>query len=801
VLVHRFRALTAGAAAVAAIVLATGASASPATGVNATATGPLPHQSSRVVSDGMARFEVLTPTLIRMEYSAAGRFENRPTMTAVDRDLPVPPYQVTKSLGIVTITTSALRLTYLGVGPFTPANVTVTMGSITAHPAWDLCQDTVGNCSSVGLPGLANAIGSWTPEVSSVAVHGKDVFPPLHPGLLSTNGWYLLDDTDTAILDSPTRAVARPTPLGIYQDGYFFGYGDDYTRGLSDFAELTGHAPLLPEWTFGPWFSDYDAIPESDYKTQILPAFRSHHVPLDGLVVDTNFKAPDDWNGWSWNKTLFPTPKAFFRWAKRNGLHVLLNIHPSIDKTDPKYKMAQRIAHGTLQEGSCQFYRSSPPCYVFNWAKPLQVKAYFALQQQFVKDGISAFWLDWCCDSSTVTTPGLTPDSWISQLYAVRSPDKGRGFVLARVGSGVTLVNGYTGDLAAADSGAWADHRSAIGFTGDGTSDFQTLAFEAKLTPGEGASIGLPYLSNDIGGYSGDHLPDNLYLRWVEMGAFSPIMRLHSDHGERLPWEYDKKTMRIADRYLRLRQALVPYLYTTAEQAHTDGMPMARELAIEWPHRESAVKATSEWMLGDNLLVAPMTSASDTQHDWIPPGEWTSLDTGATVTGPKEITVKAGPGDEPVWARGVTPLGPDRPQSGTTDPLTVLVAPGSASSYRLYADSGDGSGYLHGESATTQITSTGTGSMSIGAELGHYPGERTDRAAVVEFLATARPSAVKLGDAVLSQRDVALSGAPMVTASSAPKADGWSYLPKRHIVVVTLHSRPVGQGETVQLVH
>jgi Glycosyl hydrolases family 31/Domain of unknown function (DUF5110) len=757
------------------------------------------HHSS-IVLDGMARFEVLTPTLIRMEYAVDGQFENRPTMTAVNRDLPIPRYTVTKSLGALTITTSALRLTYLGVGPFTPANVTVTIGSITAHPAWDLCQDVTGNCSSVGLPGLAGAIGGWTPEVSSESVGGHDAFPPLHPGVLSTNGWYLLDDTGTAVLDSPTHAVARPVHLGTYQDGYFFGYGSDYARGLKDFAELTGDAPLLPEWTFGPWFSDYDAIPESVYETQILPAFRSHHVPLDGLVVDTNFKAPDSWNGWNWNKSLFPHPKAFFGWAKRNGLHVLLNIHPSIDSTDPQFAKAQRIAGGTLQEGNCQFYRSSPPCYVFDWGKPKQVKAYFALQEQFVKDGISAFWLDWCCDSSTVSTAGLTPDSWISQLYAQRSPDKGRGFVMARVGSGVTLDNGYTGDLAAADSGAWADHRSAIGFTGDGTSDFQTLAFEAKLTPAEGASIGLPYLSNDIGGYSGDHLPDDLYLRWVEMGAFSPIMRLHSDHGQRLPWQYDAKTAAVAERYLRLRQALVPYLYTTADQAHTDGLPMAREPAIDWPHRKGALGATSEWMLGDNLLVAPVVSASNTESVWIPPGEWTNLDTGATVTGPTTMSVTAGLGAEPVWARGVTPLGPDRQQTGGADPLTILVAPGSNRSFDLYADSGDGAGYLHGESATTRISTNGQGSVRVAPTRGTFPGARAARADVIEFLAASKPKGVRLGDRLLPQRQISMPGAPLVTTGEAPRSDGWTYLAKRHIVIVELRRRPVDEGVKVRLV-
>nr|BFE70433.1 hypothetical protein GCM10020092_037340 [Actinoplanes digitatis] len=142
------------------------------------------------------------------------------------------------------------------------------------------------------------------------------------------------------------------------------------------------------------------------------------------------------------------------------------------------------------------------------------------------------WWLDYCCDDSVAGTPGVTADSWVNELYRRDGERRGqRGFSLSRIGASFPA---YT---TPGPSGPWAEHRSTVHFTGDTRPDWESLRFAAAMTPAE-ASIGVSYVSHDIGSFAGKHLPGDLYLRWVQLGAFQPILRLHSDHGDRLPWEY-----------------------------------------------------------------------------------------------------------------------------------------------------------------------------------------------------------------------------------------------------------------------
>jgi alpha-glucosidase (family GH31 glycosyl hydrolase) len=465
----------------------------------------------------------------------------------------------------------------------------------------------------------------------------------------------------------------------------------------------------------------------------------------------------------------------------------VLNIHPSIDDTDPQFAAAQKTAGGGLTSppGGCAFYRSSPKCYVFDWGKPAQAKAYFNLQNPFLDDGISAFWLDWCCDASTVSTPGLTPDSWINNLYAQQLIARGqRGFVLSRIGSGIFDLNSYLGDLDAPASGAWADHRSAIAFTGDAASDWQTLAYEAQFTPAESAAIGEPYISNDIGGYSGNHLADALYVRWVQLGAFSPIMRLHSNHGERLPWDYNTAAELPAEEFLRLREALVPYLYDTAWQATQTGLPMAREMVIGWPSEPAALKATSQWMLGDSLLAAPITSAGTTgsRSVWFPPGVWDDFFTGQQITGPSSQTVTDGFSQAPVYIKGggIVPMAPPMSYSSqhSLTPLTLRVGAAGSGSTTLYEDAGTGLGYQHGQYAKTHIRYVtdgfGDGQLKVFPTQGSFPGQIGRRAYIVQIVGVGEPLDVEMN----GRPEAGGPTGPLnlaTTFASTAGYDTWSY--------------------------
>lgn len=195
------------------------------------------------------------------------------------------------------------------------------------------------------------ALGGYRRGLDGVT--GNGAAPATTPGLLNQDGWYLLDDTPSALYDTAAHKVTpRPGHGGDpYQDGYVFGYGHDYKQGLKDLATLTGPPALLPSWAYGVWYSEYIDRTAADYENTILPSFRSEGVPLDVLVTDTDYKAVNDWSGWELDPSKFPDAKGFFDWSAAQGLHNTLNVHPSILASDPQFAQAQATAKGKLQKG------------------------------------------------------------------------------------------------------------------------------------------------------------------------------------------------------------------------------------------------------------------------------------------------------------------------------------------------------------------------------------------------------------------------------------------------------------------
>jgi hypothetical protein len=899
------------------------------------AAGKARQQATVVAGD--ARFEVLAPDVIRLEYSPTGSFLNQPTFNILDRDFTVPPYTVSRDDGWLTIRTSGMVLRYqLGSGAFSTANTRLELlgktasGTSSVQPSWEwectfgqVCQsgaatlsggaalatnhngyvspagfvanysnpgdgatwqvlgapagnatvtirysnnvgalggpaprtmtlDVNGTATQVTLPPTASwddwatitepvtlkdgtnsvgvdcatgdacnvnvddisvtapgataaavlpagslggyirsfdsANGTYTSTPSCSDASDLDTtcdanIPAEASGLLDKSGWYLLDDTQTAVWTSD--GWIAPRPAGDIEDGYLFGYGENYSTALEDLAKLTGPAPLLPEYTFGNWFSQYFPYSTSDYENQLLPEFKANGVSLDTLSIDTDWKSPNNWDGWEWNPALFPDPSAFLSWAKSQDLHVTMNIHSSVSTSDPEYAEAQAIAGGDLASSSC----NSGPCAVWDWSQISQAESNFALQQPIQDQDVAFWWLDWCCDDSSVSMSGVTPDSWINHLYAQDLINSGqRGFVLARIGA--SLQNSTAGTSAA---GPWADHRSAIAFTGDAWSTWNTLAMEAQLSPDEG-SIGVPYVSDDIGGFLGppsgaSNDPDDLYLRWLQLGTFQPIMREHSTLGQnaRLPWEYDASTQATGDAFLQLRESLVPYLYTLAEQSSSSGLPMTRALYLDYPGEADAYDHPAEYQLGSDMLVAPVTTPGNvaTTSVWFPPGRWTDWFTGATFTGPSTQTLDVPLNRMPVFVKagGIVPLQPSsgHAQTAGSAPLTLRVFAGASGQYTMYDDAGTGLGYEHGQYTDTPISyasTQGGSSVTIGSARGSYPGEPSSRQVAVDLVDVSAPRAV------------------LVDGRQVP-ASSWSYDSSTHTLQVALSRVAVNGSTTV----
>ncbi|RZS91710.1 alpha-glucosidase (family GH31 glycosyl hydrolase) [Motilibacter rhizosphaerae] len=601
------------------------------------------------------------------------------------------------------------------------------------------------------------------------ASHGN---PTLTPGLLYQDGWSLLDDTASAVYDPAKRAVTPRAPhAGGYQDGYVFGYGQQYEQGLQDLATLTGPSKLLPRWAYGVWFSQYLDRTAADYQ-KLVQTFRDQGVPLDVLVIDTDFKALNDWDGWEIDKAKFPDPQAFFAWAKSQGLKTSLNIHPSIASTDPQFPQAMATAKGKLTQHTSGCNGGASVCYTFDFGDPDQLKAFMQLHDQMSQQGADFWWLDWCCDASESNLDGVTGDAWINQQYAdYTTPDLGRGFAFSRA-FGSLQAGGYSNPVPV-PTGPWADKRTTLPFTGDTASTWGTLAAEVGFTSGESASTGLSPISHDIGGHNrGEQygipgsdvvngrrttkLPDDLYARWVQFGTFQPIDRLHSDHGDRLPWQYPGAAGASASKFLNLREALVPYTYTLARQAEATGVPVVRPTYLEYPgEQEAYATAGGEYLYGSDVLVAPVTTpgTTATTHVWFPTGSsWTDWFTGKTYAGGTSAEITTGLDTMPVFVKagGIVTTRTAAVTNDVQNPLTAVtltVAPGAQGTTTLFED--DGTTTDRRQSATTEIhyvESAHKGTLKVRAANGSFAGQVGSRTWTVRFLDVPQPQTVTIDD-------------------------------------------------------
>ena len=291
---------------------------------------PRANDEAVVLAGSNARFTVLTPQLIRMEWSEDGVFEDRASLTFINRSLPVPQFKVTKTAKKVVIKTSDVTLTYqIGSVPFNESNLKVEFLTAGVKTLWTPGMDDKGNLMGTTRT-LDNVDGRLHTE--------KD---PLEKGLLSRDGWAIVDDSDKYLMDENWWVAARPQ--NNYIDWYIFAYGHEYKKALADYSKVAGRSPLPPRQTFGYWWSRYWQYSDSELK-DIIDRLRSIDIPVDILIIDMDWhetwgldKDPEldeygqriGWTGYTWQKELFPAPELMFKWAHDAGLKTALNLHPA----------------------------------------------------------------------------------------------------------------------------------------------------------------------------------------------------------------------------------------------------------------------------------------------------------------------------------------------------------------------------------------------------------------------------------------------------------------------------------------
>ncbi len=636
-----------------------------------------------VVACGSVRFTVITPELIRIEQ---GEATDAATLVALCRSFGDAVPAVTRAGSVTQIDTGKLCIRYDAALPL-ERGLTIRRDDAPAF-LWHWGQQPLQN-----LRGTASTLDECNGET------------PLGDGLCSIDGFALMDDSASPCFDDEGWF----TPRMPCTDVYFFGYGHDYTRCVQDYLRLTGAPAMLPAFALGNWWSRYYVYTSESYLA-LMDRFRQEDVPLSVGIVDMDWHLTsgedhsyqDGWTGYTWNRDCFPDPADFIRQLHDRGLKTALNLHPAqgVRPWDDQYEaMCRALGRDPAEKKPVPFF-----CLDKEF-----LKAYFELLHfPYEEDGVDFWWMDWqqgtdyravAADSYRETGLDVITPLWMlnHMHFMAAGRNGGRAMIFSRFA-------GY------------GSQRYPIGFSGDTYITWESLRFQPYFTA-TASNVGYGWWSHDIGGHMGGVRDDELTARWVQLGVFSPIFRLHSTSSPflgREPWNYNPRTQAVLSRCMRLRHRLFPYLYTMNHRAHAQLLPLVRPMYHTHPECPAAYQAKNEYWFGSEMIVAPVTDPADETglapaKVFLPEGTWTDAYTGYVYRGNQQLTVWRALEEVPVFlkAGAIVPLQAHIPGSsalGGAAQMDIVLAPGASGRFDLYEDDGVSLAFRQGRFAVTPMT-------------------------------------------------------------------------------------------------
>ena len=619
------------------------------------------------------RITVLSNTLFRIEKDSKKQFCDEATQAVWFRNTPLVKYSV--ELGVRSITICTNRVTLV-----VKENV---MNSIVTVDGKEVLLDKVKN-----LPGAYRSLDCCDGDVYKSKLSPTATRIKLEDGIVSKCGVGLYDDTASLLLGEDGKLHERNDDE---LDLYVFAHGKNFRGALRDLYMISGSVPMIPRYALGNWWSRYHAYSDKEY-LHILDKFSKRDLPLTVATVDMDWHWSDTldahmriteqgkndeyhggnngWTGYSWNTELFPDYKDFLKKVSDRGLKITLNLHPAdgIRYFEDMYEqMALAVGKDPKTEERIPFDFTSDDF----------INAYFKiLHKPYERDGVEFWWIDWQQGTQT-SMPGLDPLWALNHYHTLDNATEHTPLILSR----------YSGI---------GSHRYPLGFSGDTVVSWKSLEFLPYFTA-MGTNAGYTWWSHDIGGHMKGVKNDELYMRYVQFGVFSPINRLHCVSSKLVtkePSVYMNGTGLIAEEFLRLRHRMIPFLYSASYDTHTDGRALIEPMYYVYPEQEAAYKCDGQYMFSDQLIVAPITRAGDSKgfsvkKVWLPEGRWTDIFTGDEYDGNGWTDMVRWRDNFPVLAKegGFFVLDDRRHTNSIENPdeLSVLVFNGNGE-YTLHED-------------------------------------------------------------------------------------------------------------------
>ena len=561
---------------------------------------------------GDVRITVLTPRLIRIE---KGGFTDLASYTVWFRKFEAPEFKTESKGKIITVDTSEVIFTVKSGKPYSVY--------------FKDTKKTEFFSKQKNLKGTRRTLDQTFGKVK------------LNDGLITNGGAYLLDDSASMLLDDSGHFVKRQDGAS---DCYAFAYGKNYRETIKAFYQISSPVPLIPRFALGVWWSRYHAYTQKEY-LDLMQEFKKREIPLTVATVDMDWhwvKNIDKkfgvkyggWTGYSWNNELFPDYKEFLQRLKNDNLHITLNLHPAdgVHSYEDMYeKMAKAVGVDPKTKQKVDFKCGDDDFW----------NAYFdILHKPYERDGVDFWWIDWQQGKKS-DVDGLDPLNALNHYHFLDNAESGQmPLILSR----------YAG---------LGSHRYLLGFSGDTAMNWKVLDFQTYFTS-TASNAAYSWWSHDIGGHHMGYRDDDLYMRWLQFGVFSPIMRLHSTAIELLgkePWKYKTEVYRYAKAWLKLRHAMIPYIFTMNYRTHEQGISLCEPMYYSYPEIEQAYNVPNQYMFGSELMVCPITTPQHKSLNmgsvkvWLPRGRWVDIFTLRSYTGEQEIVLFRDLNTIPVLAR------------------------------------------------------------------------------------------------------------------------------------------------------
>ncbi|GAA4601957.1 alpha-D-xyloside xylohydrolase [Actinoplanes octamycinicus] len=453
---------------------------------------------------------------------------------------------------------------------------------------------------------------------------------------------------------------------------YLVIHGPTPADVIRKYTALTGRPALPPAWSFGLWLTtSFTTSYDEETVNKFVDGMADRDLPLSVFHFDTFWMREFNWCDFEWDTRIFPDPPGMLKRLAGKGLKVCLWINPYIAQRSPLFAegKAQGFLVRTVEGDVWQWDRWQAGMALVDFTNPDAREWYAAKLRALVEMGVDAFKSDFgerIPVDGVVWHDGSDPErmhNYYTQLYNqvvfdVLREAKGEGEAVLFARS--ATVGGQ---------------QFPVHWGGDNTGTFESMA--ESLRGGLSLmSSGFGFWSHDIGGFEG--LPDPaVFKRWVAFGLLSSHSRLHGSKSYRVPWNFDEESVDVLRFFTHLKYRLMPYLFGVAREAHLTGLPVMRPMVLGFPDDPAATYLDRQYLLGGDLLVAPVFSAAGEVSCYVPAGRWTRYLTGEVVEGPGWVRETHDFFSVPLLVRpgAVIPVGArqDRPDYDYRDGVTLRL--------------------------------------------------------------------------------------------------------------------------------